>query len=171
MTGHTNLHHLAMAALLGVAPAPALAADPPFDSTAAARILIPLTVQKIDDLDFGSVIVTGAGTVVLNPVNDAVTTTGGVLAAGGSPHAARFIGAASENAVVNIRLPNQPVTLTRVGGTQTVTLNRLTLDSPSRRTMARMVAFEFKVGGTVNITANQAEGVYVGNFTVTVQYP
>ena len=86
---------------------------------------IRLTVLKIDDLDFGSVIVTGAGTILLNPVTGAVTATGGVIPVAGSPHAARFVGAASGNSVVNIKLPKQPVTLTRVSGTETMTAYEL----------------------------------------------
>lgn len=114
---------------------------------------------------------TTAGTVILDPVSETVSTTGGVLAVAGSPHAAHFVGAASRNTVVIIRVPRQPVTLTRVGGTETVRLSNFTLDSPDKRTMANSTSFEFKVGGTVSVGANQADGDYVGSFTVTVQYP
>jgi hypothetical protein len=163
---------LAMApALAAAAPASALAVPALADSAAQARILIPLTVQKIDDLDFGGVTATAAGTITLDPVTSAVSTTGGVVASAGTPRAARFIGAASGNAVVNIKLPRQPVTLTRIAGTETMQLRDFTLDSPSKRVMAGSTAFEFQVGGTVDIGAGQADGTYVGTFTVTVQYP
>ncbi len=171
MTGYFTTRRLFAAALLGAAPAQLHAATPPVESTATTIILRPLTVLKIADLDFGAVIVTTAGTIVLDPVTDAVATTGGVIPVAGTPHAAHFAGAASGNAVVNIKLPKQPVTLTRVGGTQTMTLTKLVLDSPDKRTMAGSTSFEFKVGGTVNVGANQAEGNYLGTFTVTVQYP
>lgn len=159
------------AALLGAAPAQLHAATPPVETTAQTIILRPVTVLKIADLDFGAITVTTAGTILLDPVDDSIATTGGVIAVAGTPHAARFVGAASGSSVVNIKLKNQPVTLTRVGGTQTMTLTKLTLDSPDKRTMAQAGSFEFKVGGTVNVGANQAEGTYLGTFTVTVQYP
>jgi len=171
MTGYSTTPRLFAAALLAAAPAQLHAATPPVESTATTIILHPLTVLKIADLDFGSVIVTTAGTIVLDPVTGAVTTTGGVLAVAGSPHAAHFVGAASGSSVVNIKLPKQPVTLTRIAGTETITLTKLTLDSPDKRTMAQAGSFEFKVGGTVNLGANQVEGNYLGTFTVTVQYP
>jgi hypothetical protein len=34
-----------------------------------------------------------------------------------------------------------------------------------------MESFTFNVGGTLNVAANQVEGVYTGTFEVTVQYP
>jgi hypothetical protein len=40
----------------------------------------------------------------------------------------------------------------------------------STRTLARMEAFDFNVGATLVVAAGQAEGVYSGEFDVTVQY-
>lgn len=163
---------MAAAALLGAGSASVHAAPtPPVETTARTVLLHPATVLKLDDLDFGSVVATSAGTIVLDPVSGAVSATGGVLPVAGTPHAAHFVGAASRNTVVIIKIPKQPVTLTRVAGTETMTLTAMTLDSPDKRTMANSTSFEFKVGGTANIAAGQAEGMYVGTFTVTVQYP
>lgn len=36
--------------------------------------------------------------------------------------------------------------------------------------MNRATSFQFRVGGTLNIAAGQAEGSYVGTFSVTAQY-
>lgn len=173
MSARFTLPRLLAAALLSAAPALAHAqtAAGPVESAASTIILRPVTVLKIDDLDFGAVVVAGAGTIVLDPVTGLVSATGGVVPVSGTPHAAHFVGAASGNSVVNIKIPKQPVTLTRISGTETMTLTSLTLDSPDKRTMARSESFEFKVGGTVNIAAGQAEGTYAGTFTVLVQYP
>lgn len=167
------LSRVLIAALCAVAlPYPALAVPAMTQSDGTVAVLRPLTLLKRDDLNFGIVVTSGpAGTVTLNPVTNAVTTTGGITAAPGVRHAARFTGAASGGPVVIIRLPNQPVPLTRVGGTQTVTLSNFTLDGPDRRTMASAGSFDFRVGGRVAIGANQAPGTYLGTFTVTVQYP
>ena len=43
--------------------------------------------------------------------------------------------------------------------------------APSARSVAKEHASTFKVGGTLHVAANQVEGVYVGTFDVTVQYP
>jgi len=115
--------------------------------------------------------VTTAGTAVLNAVTDTMTTTGGVTALGGSPHAAKFRGVAQGSAVVNIKVPNKALTLTRVGGTQTIVIDSFTLDGQSKRTLAQAGIFDFKVGATLRPAANQAEGLYTGTFDVTIQYP
>jgi hypothetical protein len=120
---------------------------------------------------FGFLSATSAGTAVLNPNTGALTTTGGVVSLGGDPHPAQFTGAARSAVVVNIKVPNSPITLTRSGGTQTMLLSAFTLQGQSKRSLARMESFTFNVGGTLNVAANQVEGVYTGTFEVTVQYP
>jgi hypothetical protein len=134
-------------------------------------LLSPLTIQKIQDLDFGTVAVTAAGTAVIDPASNTISTTGGLIAAGGTPHSALFRGAASQNSVVNIKLPKQPITLTRVGGTQTVTVSNFTLDGPTKRQMAQATTFDIHVGATLTVPAGQTAGQYIGNFDVTAQYP
>ena len=144
---------------------------PDRQATAAAIIAQPLTLQKDYDLDFGLATVTTAGTMVLDPNSDALTTTGGVVAVGGSPHAANFKGIAPTGNIVIIRLPKTATTLTRVGGTETMTVDRWTLDGTTRRNVLSKIAFDFRVGGTLHVNPNQAEGIYVGTFAVDVQYP
>ena len=95
----------------------------------------------------------------------------GVLRLGGTPHAAIFRGVAQGNAVVIIRVPNGGISLTRVGGTETILLNAFTLDGQSKRTLAQAGIFDFKVGATLRPTAGQADGLYTGTFDVTIQYP
>jgi hypothetical protein len=164
---------LPILALALLAPATmARAATPATQSKANASIIHPLTVTKLKDMDFGAAAVTTAGTAVLNPDSDSLSTTGGVTAVGGTPHCADFLGAAQSNSVVNLKVPNQPSTLTRVGGTETMTASNFTLQGGlSKRVLAKSESFTFRVGATLNVAAGQAEGTYVGTFNVTVQYP
>lgn len=149
--------------------APIAAATP---ARATAAMLFPLEILKDRDLDFGYLAApTAAGTAIIDPETDTITSTGGVLLLGGSPHAAMFTGAAKGNNVVIIRIPKQPITLTRVGGTQTMTATNFTLQGLDKRAVAARVAFDFRVGATLNVSANQAEGTYVGTFDVSIQYP
>ena len=148
--------------------APIASPTPP---SAQAALMRPLTLTKLADMDFGYLGVTTAGTAVINPVTNTLAVTGGVIRLGGTPHAARFAGATSSSAVVIIRIPNGGITLTRVGGTQTIALDSFTLDGQSKRAMARAGVFEFAVGATLRPAANQMEGVYTGTFDVTIQYP
>ena len=156
-----------------IAPAAAWAAPvaPATKPAGQAQLMRPLTLAKIADMDFGLLGVTANGTAVINAVTDTMTTTGGVLRLGGTPHAAIFRGVAQGSAVVNIKVPNGGVNLTRVGGTETILLNAFTLDGQSKRAMAQAGVFDFKVGATLRPTAGQAEGVYTGTFDVTIHYP
>lgn len=155
--------------LAAPAAAQPVGASEPAQATAA--VIYPMTVVKKTDMDFGYISATTAGTAVLEPNANTLTTTGGVVALGGDPTSAVFIGASQSSAVVNIKVPNQPLTLTRVGGTETMRVDNWTLQGQSKRTLARMSSFEFRVGGTLYVNANQVEGFYTGTFDVTVQYP
>ena len=135
-------------------------------------MLFPLEIIKKRDLDFGWLGVAAvAGTAVIDPNTDIITKTGGVTLLGGGPHSAMFSGASKGNNVVNIRVPKQPITLTRVGGTQTMTVSNFTVEGLDKRAVSASVSFDFRVGGTLNVGANQAEGTYVGTFDVSIQYP
>ena len=162
---------LGLAALFASAPAHAAPTAPDRNATATVEIVPPSSVRKLEDLDFAYLSVTTAGTAVINPNTDAMTTTGGVLYAGGVPHAAMFEATSPVRTVIIIRIPRDPIILTRVGGTETMTVSNWTMSGNSRRTVAAQEALPFKVGGTLNVNANQVEGTYVGTFAVEVQYP
>jgi hypothetical protein len=171
MTSGSCVRLILAALALGAPAAMAAAVGPPVQSTATAAVIRPLTVTKLKDMDFGYLAAATAGTAVLEPNADAFSTTGGASRVGGTPHCAEFLGAAQSNAVVNIQVPKQPITITRVGGTETMTVSNFTLQGLSKRAIAKATSFTFRVGATLNVPANQVEGTYVGTFTVTVQYP
>lgn len=172
MTGSALLLRLLATTLALCAPAAAGAVPQAATATGNALVIYPVTVTKTQDMDFGYLAVTGAaGTAVLEPNADAFSMTGGVSQVGGAPHCAEFAGAAQSSSVVNIKLPNKATTLTRAGGTETMTVDNWTLQGQSKRTLAKAQSFTFRVGGTLNVAANQVEGVYTGTFDVTVQYP
>jgi hypothetical protein len=161
--------------LFAAAPAFAAPATPNKNSTATALIAPPASLRKLEDLNFGCLIVTGVGTAVLNPNTETVTTTGGVTKVG-SPatcpaYSALFEAVSPIKGVVIIRLPKITATLQRVGGTETMTAGAWTLDGSANRNVPAKETWAFKVGGTLFVNANQAEGLYVGTFTVDVQYP
>jgi len=165
---------IVLAALLLALPSPLPAATPAAEADAGAIVLRPLSLLKKKDLNFGTLATSPtAGTATLNPVTGVVTTTGGVTALplGTSPTPAVFVGAGSKNAPYQIRVPKNPITVTRVGGTETMTVTNWTLDGPTNRNVGANRAFQFNVGAQIAVAANQAGGTYIGTFDVTVHYP
>lgn len=166
---------LLLALLVALVPTAAEAAPPQVfapnkNATSTARVILPAQITKLFDMDFGFVTVTAAGTAVISSSTDAVTTTGGVLFAGGLPHAAQFEAVSPSKTVVHIRLPNKGATVTRVGGTETMTIDGWNINGATTRNVVAHETFQFKVGGTLHVAANQAEGTYTGTFDVTVDY-
>lgn len=140
-------------------------------ASAAAVLIYPLTLTTRSNLDFGLVANNGAGTVTIDPVTGNVTTTGLVASLGGNPRPANFVGASRSASVVIIRIPKSAITIRRSGGTETMVVRDFTLQGQDKRSLARMSAFDFNVGATLVVAAGQAEGLYTGEFDVTVQYP
>lgn len=156
---------LLSAAAVG-APVPAKS-----NATGSASVLRPLTLLKNSDLDFGELVVRGAGTAVIDPLGSALTTTGLVTHVGPAAQAAVFTTTGSRNSNVHIRIPQAPITITRVGGTQTMTVSAWTLDGNQNRKFPLTAGFNFAVGATLTVAAGQVDGTYLGTFDVTVQYP
>lgn len=183
-TRHTHdqqrlLRGIAAAALM-MAPA---VATPAFaqastQGEADAIILRPLSFFKVADLDFGSIIASGAaGTVRIAP-DGARTRTGGVTLAGNDGEAARFAGLGTPNRQVNISLGANQIWITgpgqrmrvrdfEIGSTPTTALST----TPLRfRIDSALGNYNFPVGATLEVHANQAPGDYSGTFTITLNY-
>jgi hypothetical protein len=159
---------LAAAAL----PSAATAAPQPAatDADGRALILVPLTLTKIDDLDFGAVVPSSTpGTVTINAATGARTFTGGAAGvASDAGNRAYFGGAGSPSQQVLIAL-SPPVELTNAGG-DTIPIT-MSLDGPPMRTIDPVSrAFFVGVGGILQIAADQAEGDYSADFWVTAIY-
>jgi hypothetical protein len=154
-------------------PAPALAASNTDAANSQALLLLPLTLTKIDDLDFGTVVSSGtSGTVALNATSSARTFAGGVTGVTRSAgHRAYFSGAGTGGQqVVVIVIP--PTQLTDVNG-DTVDVLAMTIDNggnPLRTIDPVTRTFSVGVGGILNIAGNQPDGVYSATFQVTANY-
>lgn len=127
---------LVLTAALALAQ-PAEAAPVSADQPAEARALIlkPLTLLKLDDLHFGTIIPSAVSGTVNVPANGGLpTVAGGVtLVASDPPVRARFAGAGTPNQNVIITVPSSSFTLGNGLG-DTVTVLAVTLDgSPLRK--------------------------------------
>lgn len=168
-----DIRKLIFAAALAVAALPAEAAPvaPDRNATGEALILIPLTLTKIDDLDFGSVVTSAtSGMVAINASTGARTIAGGLTGLPGDVgKRAYFGGGGSPNQDVIINLTT-PAVLTSAAG-DTLPVLALTLDGPTVRKIDPVTrTFFFGVGGVIMVNANQPEGIYTSEFDVTVDY-
>lgn len=160
----------ALAASAFAAPA-AAQVYPDQQATGEALILVPLSLVKIDDLDFGTVITSPlSGTVTINATTGARSVAGGVTGlASALGNRARFAGAGSPNQQV-IVVVTPPAALQNLNGDQLPVL-ALTLEGSPIKTIDPITrAFSFGVGGIIMVNANQPEGDYSANFDVTAVY-
>jgi hypothetical protein len=134
-------------------------------------IVKPLTLQRLNDMDFATLGVTTGGTATIDPLSGSMSVSGGLIPLMGTPSPARYTGAATKNTVVNIRVPKQPVLITRVGGTETLSVSNFTLDGQDKRTLAQSGSFTFAVGADITVPAGTVDGLYTGEIDVTIQYP
>lgn len=132
---------------------------------AKAQIIKAITVTQKNDLDFGTIVSSAAASTVTLTAAGARTCGVGLVCAG-TPVAAKFEIGGTAAQLVNISTSN--ATLASVGNTSMPAV--LTV-SASTMTLAGVAATDaFTVGGVLSVGVNQGQGVYAGNFTVTVNY-
>lgn len=164
------------AATAFAAPATAQSVTPPLvhpdkDATGKALILVPLSLTKIDDLDFGTLVPSSlSGFVAIDATSGNRTLGGGVTGpTSAAGHRATFAGAGT---------PNQQVIITYTTPTQlsdstgdTIDVLALTLQgSAIKQVDPTSHAFTFGMGGILQIAADQPEGIYSASFTVSANY-
>lgn len=168
--------HKLSAALLALASvvltaSPAAAVSPPTQATATARILRPLSITAEQNLDFGTIVLTGAsftGQVVSISQAGAVTcgsNPGVLLTCTGAPQAAQFRLIGTNNAIVKVTSPGFNLT---GPGTLAFTPNfpatvNLGANGASTGTV-------FSIGGSITLASTTPDGVYTGTFLVTADY-
>lgn len=163
---------LLRAALLATAALASSAQAATSAGSALVTTVRPLSVVKTDDLEFGTLMAgTLPGTATINPTNDTRSTAGGTIgsAGGATPMAAHFTAAGVVNAVALISLPGS-ITLTRGGGTETMTVSAISSNGPTLRIFPGTSTIDVAVGGTLAVAANQVPGAYSGTFQVNVLY-
>jgi hypothetical protein len=164
---------LLVAALAATVATPALAQQAPATANAKGTVLQSLTLVKQTDLDFGTVApdLNNPGQVVVDADTGVRTTTGSVVALPGAFTRGQFDGSGTAGKTVQITL-GQPAGGVIVNGGNSIAA-ALTLDSASAaptRTIPVGGVYSVYVGGTFDIAANQASGVYTAQFDVTATY-
>lgn len=158
----------AMAAIALPFPAQASPVQATTNAGGKALILIPLTLTRVDDLKFGTVVSSSAsGSVSVSADGSGRTVTGGVTPVASDPGArAMFAGAGSMGEQVSLFLAPPASLKDGFGNAMPVAMNLETTSVLIDSTRAFFVG----VGGTVTVGANQPDGIYSGTFTVLAQY-
>ena len=162
---------LGLAGLAIAAPAMAAPVSAPVPPQGRALLLIPLTLTKVQDIHFGSIVpsTTTAGFVSINATTGARTGSAGLtLMPADVGQRAQFAGAGTPGQQVIMAL-TPPAQLTNPAG-DTLDVLAMTLDGPTTRTIASDQTFFVGVGGTIFVAANQAEGLYSATYDLTADY-
>jgi hypothetical protein len=153
--------------------APALAGTG--GGTAKTAVLGPVAMLNTAPLDFGGIIPAGGGTVIVDA--QAGTRTGtGVVLAGGTVSNARFIATGTPNQVVTISLNPMPIVITNGANAMSINQIRVSVNGGGPQpvgpnaNLGPLGVINYAVGGRLNVAANQADGVYTGTFTLTMDY-
>lgn len=157
--------------LLLAGPAFSQATAPTASATAVARagIQVPISITKMSDLNFGTVIATPtAGKVVLDPLG-VRTAIGGVVLTNTSVFgvsAAAFQVNGEPNTTFSVALP---ASILMVLGANSMLVDTFVTDG-APYLLSVNGGQRITVGATMSVAANQAPGLYSGNFAMTVAY-
>jgi len=159
---------VASSALLALA-SPAAAVSPATQATANAKIYKPLTISKVQNLDFG-VIVLGSGAwsgeVVSISQAGALTCGGGTnLTCSGSPQVAKYHLVGTNNATVTVSSPGFNLT-----GPGTLAFTPNAPATVNLGATGSTTGVDFSIGGSITLASTTPDGVYSGTFAVTADY-
>lgn len=165
---------IAAVAALTLTATPAFAAPttPDKNATASAKIVKPLTLTWVQDLDLGTVLLAGAGTWTGATVGisraGAFSCSNTNVTCSGATKVAKYKVTGTNNQTVTINAGN--VTMTNANdNTKTLTL---TVDNPGSVNLANSgnTGLEFSLGGAISVDSTTSDGTYTGTFDVTVNY-
>lgn len=140
-------------------------------SPISVGVVTPLSLTKVQDLEFGGFSASAtSGRIFINAYTDGRSSTGGVTLLGGTTSAAKFLSYGYRGQTISILRPSTAITLTRIGGGATMTMDQFTLNGGALRSVKTDGVVDVRVGCRLNIAANQMGGSYAGSFTLTVEY-
>ena len=173
--------HLALAALAATtafaAPAAAQSTGTDSDTIQANALLIqPVSIQRLNDLNFGTLIATPTtvGTVSVSPagVRTVLATTSTLTVGPGAFGRGRFIGNGVPGNDVLLDVDFPAYLSNSADPTKTIAFaGAVDADSTDGTiTIGATGVFYVDVGGTISIAANQMPGLYSGDVTVTADF-
>lgn len=157
----------AAAALLAVAT-PADAAS--VNAQAKAKVVKPLALKAIQDLDLGTVIL-GSGTwsgATVSLSRDGILTCSANVTCSGATQVAVYNASGSKDQTVVVTAPD----VTLVSEADASQMLTLVVDAPATVTLTNSGArgTDFPLGGSISVDSTTPDGVYTGTFEVTAEY-
>lgn len=154
------------------------------NAKAEAEIIKPLVIVDNSGLTGGTSLNFGAMTIsVISGGTCTISTlnvrsySGGVNGVSSSATSTASFGISGKpGADYAISVSPATIVVTRTAGTETMNINTLTVRPLSKVVDQLVGTFDalgndtFTVGGTLQVSANQAEGVYDGTFSITAVY-
>ena len=157
------------AVLLALSGVPAGAVTPLTQATATARIFKPLTIEFQQNLDFGNLVLSGAGTwsgqVISMNQTGVLTGCGGNVTCSGATAPARYKLVGTNNAIVTISCPGFNLT-----GPGTLAFTPNAPGTVNLGANGASTGVIFGVGGSITLASTTPEGTYTGTFNVTADY-
>lgn len=137
-------------------------------------VLQPLTLTKVSNLDFGTVIGSAvAGAVTIDADTGARATSGGVIGVATYPGGRGvFQGAGTPSQPVILTLSSPALLTSTTNPADTLVVTSMSLDQGNltNRTIDVTSAFTVGVGGDFAIAAGQPNGLYSATFDLTADY-
>lgn len=158
-------------ALLTLTPSPVGAVTPATQATATAKIYRPLAISSVQNLNFGTIVLSGAsfsGEVVSISQAGALTcgsNPGVVLTCTGTPQAAQYKLVGTNNSTVTITCPGFNLT-----GPGTLAFTPSAPATVNLGATGSTTGFSFSIGGSITLSSTTPDGVYSGSFQVTADY-
>ena len=162
----------ATVAALALTAAPAQAATPTTPAVAKVKILKAVTISQVEDLDFGTVVLSGAGAWSGDTVsvsNAGVQSCTANLTCSGTTTAAEYNVTGSNAQTVNLSIPASVVIQNAALDSLTVNLNNA--QTTILLTNSGAPGDNFSFGGSISLDSTTPDGDYSGDVVVTADYP
>jgi hypothetical protein len=161
-----------LAAVTAATPAAAQAVSSSPRATANARLIKPLTLTALRNLDFGTIVMgtlSGNETVSVSGANAVVCGSSGNLTCSGTAQSAQYRITGTQGQLVNVSSATPTYSLSGSnGGSLTFTPSL-----PGQITLGNSGSpgNDFVVGGSIVIGSATQDGVYSGQIDIQVAYP
>jgi hypothetical protein len=140
------------------------------NAQAKAKVVKPLTIQSVQDLDLGSILL-GTGTwsgATVHLAQSGALTCPAPLTCSGATQVAMYNVAGSKGQTVTIDVPG----VTMVNQSNPAMTLTLVPDNPVTIVLSNSgkSGTNFSIGGSITLDSTTADGTYVGTFNVTADY-